>query len=78
MTIAGVEAAVTTLRAQDKLIPGSNGRDGELTTPAALATERAIVAGAFRDRNASPAVIADPAEAGRGCTMRQPRAAGSR
>ena len=64
VTIGGVEAAVATLLDQNKLVPGSSGRDGEMTTPAALATERAIIAGALRDRSASPAIVASPTEAG--------------
>ena len=64
VTIGGVEAAVTTLLDQNKLVAGSSGRDGEMTTPAALATERAIIAGALRDRSASPAIVANPTEAG--------------
>ena len=62
--IAGVERAVRALVKDGKLVPGSDGRTGELTTPDALATERAIIAGALRDREASPAIVVSPDEAG--------------
>ena len=63
--IASVERAVRALIKEGKLVPGSDGRAGELTTPDAIATERAIIAGALRDRMSSPAIVANADEAGR-------------
>ena len=63
--IASVERAVRALVKEGKLVPGSDQRAGELTTPDAIATERAIIAGALRDRRSSPAIVANADEAGR-------------
>jgi conjugative relaxase-like TrwC/TraI family protein len=65
VTISSVEKAVATLQADRKLVPGSEGRENKITTPAAIALERAIVAGALRDHGTSPALVESPAEAGR-------------
>lgn len=63
--IDGVERAVTALRREVKLIAGTGERAGELTTPAALATEHRILAGATRDQGTLRPIVAKPAEAGR-------------
>lgn len=63
--IGNVEASVATLLREGKLVRGVDGRRDQLTTPAALVTERSILAAAELGRGVSSPIVADASEAGR-------------
>ena len=63
--IGHVEVSVKTLIGEGRLVRGVDGRQDQLTTPAALVTERSILAAAELGRGASVPILADASEAGR-------------